>query len=135
MAHKRRTKTTRLTARQTSISAEAEYIAGHATRLQTRIVTLGQLLFFATEPGDAWVLDPEDRLARCLAREGERLPTGITETAERFAIEWNFTYEIEGDSMVFTEGPGRTRVVFGYPVAEIQRAIGRMRLQGQRSSR
>src|SRR5215831_14306986 len=36
-----------------------------------RIVTIGQLLLFSTETGDAWLLDPADRLAARLARDGE----------------------------------------------------------------
>jgi len=46
---------------------------------------LGQLVFFSTETGDAWLLDPEDRMALCLAKEGSRLPVQIVETATRYA--------------------------------------------------
>src|SRR5258708_6658063 len=36
-----------------------------------RFVTIGQLVFFSTETGDAWMLDPTDRLAARLARDGD----------------------------------------------------------------
>src|SRR5262249_29208630 len=35
-----------------------------------RIVTLGQLIFFSTARGDAWLLDSEDGRAAPLARDG-----------------------------------------------------------------
>ena len=64
-----------------------------------------------------------------LAKDGEPLPSGITETAESFAVEWTGTYRITGEAMVFTEA-GRERVILGYPVTEIERAIRRMRAAG-----
>ena len=57
-----------------------------------RVVRFGQLVFFSTETGDAWMLDPADGLARCLARDGVALPAGIVETPDRFGIEWNASY-------------------------------------------
>src|SRR5580693_5668017 len=45
-----------------------------------RIVTVGQLVLFSTETGDAWLLDPADRLAARLARDGENEPIHIEET-------------------------------------------------------
>src|SRR5277367_235963 len=40
-------------------------------------VTVGQLVLFSTETGDAWLLDPADRLAARLARDGENEPIHI----------------------------------------------------------
>jgi hypothetical protein len=50
------------------------------------------LVFFSTATGNAWVLDAEDNLALPLAAAGTRLPFAITETPERFAIEWAGTF-------------------------------------------
>ncbi len=97
-----------------------------AQQRDARVVTLGPLVFFSTETGDAWVLDPADSLARCLARDGEALPSGIQETPERFAIEWNAAYAIDGEVMTFTDNSGRQRAVLGYPVVDIERAVHRM---------
>ena len=52
---------------------EVDYIVKRAARCDPRFVTLGQLLFFSTDTGDAWMLDPEDHLALCLATAG-RVP-------------------------------------------------------------
>jgi hypothetical protein len=96
-----------------------------AARHDPRVITLGRLLFFSTASGDAWMLDPEDGHARCVARGGEPLPTGVRETLESFAIQWNEKYRIDGDAMVFTDSSGHERVVLGYPTSEIAQAVKR----------
>ena len=68
------------------VLSEVEYIVGRATHLEARIVTRAHLIFFSTETGDAWVLDPEDGFALPLAADGSRLPFQIIETATTFVI-------------------------------------------------
>ena len=36
-----------------------------------RLVTVGPLVLFSTETGDAWLLDPADNLAARVARDGD----------------------------------------------------------------
>jgi hypothetical protein len=88
-------------------------------------VSLGPLVFFSTATGDAWLLDAEDSLALCLAREGTRVPVTITETPERFAIEWAGTFRLKGEAMTFVDNLGSSRTIFGYPTREIEGAIRR----------
>ena len=97
---------------------EVDYIIRRAAESDARVVTLGQLVFFSTETGDAWLLDPEDHLALCLARDGSRLPVQIVETATRFAIEWPASYRFEDDAFIVTDGSGM-RVILGYPIADL----------------
>src|SRR5881628_704097 len=123
MRTKKRIRTSRLHAQQLSITGEAQYIADQAARRHACIVTVGPLLFFSTDTGDAWALDAEDGSARCLAKDGEPLPHGITETPERFAVDWTSHYRIDAEVMTFLERSGRARSVIGYPVFEIRRAI------------
>ena len=87
------------------------------------MVSLGPLVFFSTETGDAWVLDPADSLALCLARDGERQSFTITETATQFAIDWQANYQIEGNQFMVLEKSGQTRTIIGYPLREIKRYI------------
>jgi hypothetical protein len=51
-----------------------------------RAVTLGQLLLFSTETGDAWLLDVRVQLPALIARDGDPLPVHIDETEKNFAI-------------------------------------------------
>jgi hypothetical protein len=105
----------------TSIRHEVESIvAAAATRTATKIVSLPPLVFFATPTGDAWMLDPEDGLALCLARDGDSMQARIEERPEKYAIEWTSDYRIEGEVFVATDrNSGRVTRIAGYPVAEI----------------
>jgi hypothetical protein len=114
-----------LNRKQTSIAGEADYIINRAMQRDSRVVTLGALVFFSTETGDAWMLDPEDQFALCLAQEGEPQPYYIDETDANFKIEWTAEYEIEGDKFIVAEQSGRVRTIFGYPISEILQAIDR----------
>jgi hypothetical protein len=110
---------------QMSIMGEANYIISRARDYDARVVTLGPLIFFSTGTGDAWMLDPEDGLALCLAQGGEAQAFVITETATTFSVEWKASYQIDRDVFIVTERPGRTRAISGYPTSEILRAARR----------
>jgi len=110
-----------------SILAEVEYILARAAARESRVVSLGPLVFFSTDTGDAWLLDAQDSLALCLAREADRLPVTISETPERFAIEWGGTFRIEGDLITFGDKVGGVRTISGYPTREITEAVRRAR--------
>ena len=111
-----------------NLRREVEYIVERAAQGDARLVTLGPLLFFSTQTGDAWMLDPADHLALCLAKDGDPLAVGIVETPETFQIEWNAHYALEGAVFAVVEGSRRQRRIIGYPIAEIRRAIRRMNL-------
>ncbi len=104
---------------------EAEYIIHRAEVGDARIVTVAKLVLFSTEARDAWMLDPEDSLAVCLAHDGERQPFKIDETSATFSIEWPAGYRIDGDVFIVTEKSGRVRRILGYPTWEILRAVSR----------
>jgi hypothetical protein len=50
---------------------EVRYIQRRAARHDGRIVSIGQLVLFSTETGDAWLLDPSEQLAAQLAHDGD----------------------------------------------------------------
>src|SRR5215813_5877045 len=116
---------------------EVSYIQRRAADHHGRIVTIGQLVLFSTETGDAWLLDPTDGLAARLARDGEREPNHIEETDTTFAIRWKGRYRIEETDTTFAirwkgryriEGPtfvyseydsGRVATILGYPTDQL----------------
>src|ERR1700749_1715507 len=53
------------------LADEVRYILRRAAEHDGRVVTIGQLILFSTETGDAWLLDPSDQLAARLARDGD----------------------------------------------------------------
>jgi len=108
---------------ESSISKEACYIQKSALQGYSRVVKFGPLIFFCANR-DAWMLDPEDHFARCLMRDGEKLPLGIIENRKQFLVEWNADYHIEGDVFTVAERSGSVCSIVGYPtrVIEDQRA-------------
>lgn len=123
MTRPRRVGSRRLRGGEISIRRETQYIIDRARRHDARLVTLGALIFFSTETGDAWVLDRQDHLAICLARDGVEQPYAIAESATGFAIEWTGRFELDGDAFTYADNSGHVRTVLGYPVAEIRRAL------------
>ena len=102
------------------LADEVRYIQRRAADHDSRIVTIGQLVLFSTETGDAWLLDPADRLAARLARDGESKPIHIEETDTTFAIGWKGRYRIEGAAFVYSDrDTGRTSTILGYPTDKL----------------
>jgi hypothetical protein len=102
---------------------EAESIIECALEGVSRIVATGPLVFFSSDTGDAWMLDSEDEMAVCLAKEYDPQPHTIMDRSGTFAISWNAHYSIQGEEFVVFEPSGRTRCIFGYPTGEIEAAI------------
>ena len=82
------------------LADEVRYIQRRAADHDGRIVTIGQLVLFSTDTGDAWLLDPSDQLAARLARDGDPEPIRIEENDTAFAIDWNGRYRIDGAAFV-----------------------------------
>src|SRR5207302_10552614 len=81
---------------------------------------VGQLVLFSTETGDAWRLDPADRLAARLARDGESEPIHIEESDTTFAIGWKGRYRIDGPAFVYSDhDTGRVATILGYPTDKL----------------
>jgi hypothetical protein len=105
------------------LADEVRHIQRCAARHDGRIVTIGQLIFFSTQTGDAWLLDAEDKLAAQLARDGEPEPIDIEETDANFTIDWKGHYRIEGAAFVFVDRKTRgTRAILGYPTQKLEHA-------------
>ena len=107
---------------EVNVTAEAEYIIGRAQQRDARLVTLGSIVFFSTDTGDAWMLDPEDGLALCLLRDGVKQDYMIAETESSLQIRWNAQYVVQDDAFTVATADGRVRTIIGYPTEEIVRA-------------
>ena len=105
------------------LADEIGYIQDKAADHDGRIVTIGQLILFSTDTGDAWLLDVTDQLAARLARDGDPEPLHLEETDTSFAIEWKGHYRIEGPVFVYADRhTGRITTILGYPTQKIARA-------------
>jgi len=105
------------------LADEVRHIQRCAARHDGRIVTVGQLILFSTQTGDAWLLDAVDGLAAPLARDGDPEPIAIEETDANFAVDWKGRYRIEGAAFVYVERKkGAIRTILGYPTQRLEHA-------------
>jgi hypothetical protein len=105
------------------LADEVRYIQDKAAHHDGRIVTIGQLILFSTDTGDAWLLDVTDQLAARLARDGDPEPIHLEETDTSFAIQWKGRYRIEGSAFIYADrDTGRITTILGYPTHKIARA-------------
>ena len=105
------------------LADEIRYIQEKAAEHDLRMVTIGQLILFSTETGDAWLLDVTDKLAARLARDGDPEPIHLEETDTSFAIGWKGQYRIEGPAFVYSDREtGRVTTILGYPTNKIAQA-------------
>ena len=107
---------------------EVTYIQQRAADQVGRIVTIGPILLFSTETGDAWVLDPADQLAAPIACDGAALEVTIEDTKNTFAIAWHGTYAIVGEAFIFHDAvSGKVSTFSGYPTQQLDQQTSKMR--------
>jgi hypothetical protein len=85
------------------LADEVRYIQRRAAAHDSRIVSIGQLVLFSSESGDAWMLDPSEHLAVRLASDGHPEPIHIEDTETTFAVAWTGEYGIVGPAFLYTD--------------------------------
>jgi len=114
----------RQTRESLNLAREVRTIQQRAADQDGRIVSIGPLVFFSTETGDAWMLEPEDHLAVRPATGGDAMAVLIEETEERFAIGWQGRFHFDGDMFVYEDNAfGRVTAISGYPIKQLVRVI------------
>jgi hypothetical protein len=110
----------RINGKDFRLAEEIEYIRSRAAEHVGRLVTVGPLVLFSTETGDAWLLDPADSLAARVARDGDPEDIRFEETDTNFAIGWMGNYQIDGDAFVFIDrDTARVTTILGYPTSRL----------------
>ena len=108
------------------INQEIRSIVQSAQKHEGRVVGAGPLIFFSTETSDAWMLDVDDSLALCLARDGAAQDAMIQETADQFQVAWGGRYHMTDTTFTVIEESGRMRTIYGYPLREIRQTIRKL---------
>jgi hypothetical protein len=117
---KRRPGQTAVAGKDFRLAKEIDYIQDRAAERDGRLVTVGPLVLFSTETGDAWLLDPADHLAARIARDGDPENIHFEETDTSFAIGWKGNYQINGDVFVFIDrDSARVTTFLGYPTRRL----------------
>ena len=92
---------------------EIRYIQRRAAARDGRVVNADQLVLFSTETE---LLDPSDRLAARLARDGDPESIAWEETDTSFQIAWPGNYRLDGPAFVYTDRQSRrVSTIIGYP--------------------
>lgn len=105
------------------LAEEVRYIQDKAADHVGRVISVGPLILFSTDTGDAWLLDKTDRLAARVARDGDPEPVRLQESDTTFTIEWMGRYRIEGSAFIYSDRKtGRITTFLGYPTQAIARA-------------
>src|SRR5271157_1890083 len=86
------------------LADEVRSIQRRAANHDGRIITIGQLVLFSTDTGNAWLLDRSDQLAARLARNGELDTVHIEETDTAFSIGWKGSYRLDTGVRLFGSG-------------------------------
>jgi hypothetical protein len=109
------------------LADEVRYIQSRAAEHDSRIVTIGQLLLFSAESGDAWLLDVTDQLATPIACDGDPLSFRIEESDTNFSVNWMGSYRIDDEAFTYREkNSGKVRSIIGYPTRQIIKQISNM---------
>jgi hypothetical protein len=117
---KRRSGKTAVAGKDFRLAEEIDYIQSRAAERDGRLVTVGPLVLFSTETGDAWLLDPSDHLAARLARDGDPEELYFEETEVTFAIGWKGNYQIDADAFVYIDSEtARVTTILGYPTRRL----------------
>jgi hypothetical protein len=117
---KRRPGKTATAGKDFRLAEEIDYIQDRAAARDGRLVTVGPLVLFSTETGDAWLLDPTDHLATRLARDGDSEKIYFEETDTNFAIDWKGNYQIDGNAFVYIDrDTARVTAILGYPTRRL----------------
>ena len=117
---KRRSGKTAVAGKDFRLTEEIDYIQTRAADRDGRLVTVGPLVLFSTETGDAWLLDPSDHLAARLARDGGPEELYFEETDATFAIGWKGNYQIDSDAFVYIDSDtARVTTILGYPTRRL----------------
>jgi hypothetical protein len=102
------------------LADEVHYIQRRATEHDSRIVSIGQVVLFSSESGDAWMLDPSEQLAVRLASDGHAEPIHIEDTETTFTVAWTGEYRIVGPAFLYTDRDSRRlTTLFGYPTRKL----------------
>jgi hypothetical protein len=112
------------------LAEEIRSIQKRAAQRDSRIITIGPLVLFSTQTGDAWILDPSDQLAARLAQDGEPLPIYIEETDANYSIGWQGRFRIDAEVFFYEDNEShQQRSILGYPAQLLHRMIAQTKRQ------
>ena len=116
----RRGQGARVVGKSWRLADEVRYIQSRAALYDATFVSVGPLALFSTDTGDAWLLDPSERFAVRLARDGDPESVHIVDTDTTFSVGWTGHYSVDGRAFTYIDmTSGRIVTIVGYPTDQI----------------
>jgi len=124
----RRAKLEEAKSKQVTLSGE---VAKIQARAQEKIATtreVGVFILFATDAGDAWLLEMTDCDAIQIAATGQPLDPQIEENPQTIAVNWTHTFAVQDKALILTAYADQTVLnIPGAPSQTIAAALRRLR--------
>lgn len=107
-------------------AVETSLVAAEAKKEQRN--ELGVFFLYATNEGDAWLVEMTELDCVQLAKDGKRLPSQINENSETIEINWSHTFVISNKEMQITAYEDKkVSVLEDAPSKEISAAVRRIK--------
>jgi len=99
-------------------------IAQDAIKKLEKIKVMGVFVLFATDKGDAWLLEITDKDAIRIATKGKVCEIELDENPETIMINWSHKYSITNKKFTTTAYRNKRKAEYeNYPIAKINKAI------------
>jgi hypothetical protein len=109
------------------LTRAVDQICQAAQRNKQVINELGVFVLFATERGNAWLLEVTQADCVQVVGDGELLSPEINETQETIEVEWSHTFRVVERQLVLTAYSDRSeQVLEDCPISEVSAAIRRV---------
>ncbi len=111
-----------------TLTEAVQEIQRAAMKKQQIFKELGVFLYFATDTGEAWLLEVTESDCVQVAKDGELLDLPFDENPETIEIDWSHTFSIVDKQLVVISYEDRTECVLGNaPSQEIHAAVRRIK--------
>jgi hypothetical protein len=111
-----------------SVKKEIERIRESAAAGESVVRTLGVFVLFASQGGDAWLLEVTDMDAIQVARDGKPLDITIEENPETIEIDWTHKFQDRDRKLVLVSYKDKSETVpEGYPGHSILSTVRKIR--------
>ena len=126
-ARKPRTPAPAVEAGQGILAQAVERVRRAADQYKQVINELGVFVLFATERGNAWLLEVTQADCVQVAQDGETVSPEINEDPETIEVEWSHTFRVVDRQLVLTAySDSSEQVLQDCPVREVSAAIRRV---------
>jgi len=111
-----------------SLNDEVGKIQQAAVEGRPELRAVGVFILFATQSGDAWLLEVSEMDAILLAAGHQKIEVNIVENAKTIEVDWSHTFAIQDENFVVTAYKDKKVETFSdYPTKEIKTTVKKIK--------